>query len=124
MELILTNIPLFCSCFEGIEDDEDLEEADLETAIKAIKKKGGKIHQKVSDNKKNTPEKKSDKAKKNPEKNEVTLEMVIETFAKEFNGFLLPVAEENFIRGYKQALSDVEAGEKMFAEYAESKQDD
>ena len=33
----------------GIEDDEDLEEADLETAIKAIKKKGGKIHQKVSD---------------------------------------------------------------------------
>ena len=62
--------------------------------------------------------------KHNPENNEVTLEMVIETFAKEFNGFLLPVAEENFIRGYKQALSDVEAGEKMFAEYAESQQDD
>ena len=30
-------------CFLGIEEDEDLEEADVQGAINAIKKKGGKI---------------------------------------------------------------------------------
>merc|ERR1719219_1315889 len=52
--------------FKGIEDDEDLEEADLETAIKAIKKKGGKIHQKVSDSNPNAPENKVHEKKKKP----------------------------------------------------------
>ena len=33
--------------FKGIEDDEDLEEADVEAAIKSIKKKGGKIPEKA-----------------------------------------------------------------------------
>merc|ERR1712165_167251 len=32
--------------FKGIEDDEDLEEADVEMAINAIKKKGGQIKEK------------------------------------------------------------------------------
>ena len=49
--------------------------------------------------------------KKNPENNEVTLEMVIEVIAEDFPEFLLPVAEENFIRGYRQALTDVSDGE-------------
>lgn len=49
--------------------------------------------------------------KYNPSNDEVTLEMVIETFAEEFKEFLLPIAEENFIRGYQQAIADVEAGE-------------
>jgi len=51
--------------------------------------------------------------KLNPENNEVTIEMVIKTMAKEFPEFLLPVAEENFIRGYKQALEDVEEGREL-----------
>ena len=38
----------------------------------------------------------------------VTLEMIIETVAKEFPGFVLAVAEENFIRGYNQAMIDIE----------------
>ena len=54
--------------------------------------------------------------KLNPKNNEVTLEMVIETFAEEFDDFLLPIAEENFIRGYKQAISDIEVGEELLAE--------
>lgn len=54
--------------------------------------------------------------KHNPENNEVTLEMAIQTFADEFREFLLPIAEENFIRGYQQALSDVEEGEKFLKE--------
>ena len=49
--------------------------------------------------------------KYNPDDDAVTLEMVIEAFAEEFKEFLLPIAEENFIRGYQQALADVEAGE-------------
>jgi hypothetical protein len=52
-------------------------------------------------------------SKHNPPNDEVTLEMVIETFAEEFKEFLLPIAEENFIRGYQQAITDVEEGEKF-----------
>jgi len=51
-----------------------------------------------------------------PKNDEVTIEMVIEVMAKEFPDFLLPIAEENFIRGYKQALTDVEVGEKLYKE--------
>lgn len=47
-----------------------------------------------------------------PKNNEVTLEMIIEVVASEFPEFLLPVAEENFIRGYQQAMIDVEESEK------------
>ena len=54
--------------------------------------------------------------KHSPENDEVTLAMAIETFADEFSEFLLPIAEENFIRGYQQAMYDVEEGEKLFAE--------
>ena len=43
-----------------------------------------------------------------PENDEVNVEMIIEVMAKEFPEFLLPIAEENFIRGYRQALSDVD----------------
>ena len=51
-----------------------------------------------------------------PENNEVTLEMVIEVMAKEFPEFLLSIAEENFIRGYQQALLDTEEGRKSWEE--------
>ena len=44
-----------------------------------------------------------------PEGDEVTVEMMIDLFATEFPEFLLVVAEENFIRGYQQALTDVES---------------
>jgi hypothetical protein len=38
----------------------------------------------------------------------VTLQMVVDVVAKEFPSFLLAVAEENFIRGYNQAMLDIE----------------
>merc|ERR1719295_1330431 len=41
--------------FKGIEDDEDLEEADVEAAIKSIKKKGGKIPEKAQKKATNQP---------------------------------------------------------------------
>jgi hypothetical protein len=44
-----------------------------------------------------------------PENSNVTVEMIVETVAKEFPEFLMVVAEENFIRGYEQALNDVES---------------
>ena len=49
----------------------------------------------------------------NPENDEVNVEMILKVMAEEFPEFLMPLAEENFIRGYKQALEDVEEGEKM-----------
>ena len=45
----------------------------------------------------------------NPENGDVTIEMVINTLAEEFPEVLLPIAEENFLRGYEVALSDIES---------------
>lgn len=44
-----------------------------------------------------------------PEDGEVTVEMIIDVLADEFPEFVLAVAEENFIRGYKQAFVDMES---------------
>lgn len=38
----------------------------------------------------------------------VTVEMIVNVMAHEFPEFLLAVAEENFFRGYDQALGDLE----------------
>mgnify|MGYP001270465680 FL=1 len=43
-----------------------------------------------------------------PENDEVNVEMIIQVVSEEFPEFLLPIAEENFIRGYQQAISDIE----------------
>ena len=45
--------------------------------------------------------------------NQVTVEMIVELMAKEFPEFLMAVAEENFIRGYRQAFADTEAGMEL-----------
>ena len=52
----------------------------------------------------------------NPEDQNVTVEMIIETMAAEFPDFLLVVAEENWVRGYQQALDDVEVGKDFVKE--------
>ena len=41
---------------------------------------------------------------------DVTVEMIVEVMAKEFPEFVLALAEENWIRGYQQALEDVDTG--------------
>ena len=46
--------------------------------------------------------------KVNPENNEVTVEHIIDIFSEQFPEFVLALAEENFFRGYSQALSDKE----------------
>ena len=38
---------------------------------------------------------------------DVTVDMAVEVFAAEFPDFLMAVAEENFLRGYEQALVDI-----------------
>ena len=43
-----------------------------------------------------------------PSTGEVTVEMIVETVSREFPEFLLVVAEENFFRGYEQALVDLQ----------------
>ena len=54
------------------------------------------------------------------ESEEVTVEMIVEQLAEEFPEFLMAVAEENWIRGYRQAIHDVDEGQKMLAEQTES----
>ena len=41
---------------------------------------------------------------------EVTVQMIVEVLSDQFPEFVLAVAEENWIRGYHQALEDVDAG--------------
>ena len=48
----------------------------------------------------------------NPDTDEVTVDMAVQVFAAEFPEFLMAIAEENFLRGYEQALVDVEASTK------------
>ena len=43
-----------------------------------------------------------------PENDEVNIEMIIKVMAEDFPEFLMPVAEENFIRGYRQAMADLD----------------
>ena len=52
-----------------------------------------------------------------PANDEVTVEMIVETMATEFPEFLMAVAEENWIRGYHQALNDVEEGRNAVEQY-------
>jgi len=42
----------------------------------------------------------------NPDTDEVTVEDIVDVFADQFPEFLLVLAEENWINGYTQALSD------------------
>jgi len=44
----------------------------------------------------------------NPEDGNITVEMAVDVFAAEFPEFLMAIAEENFLRGYQQAINDVE----------------
>jgi len=48
-----------------------------------------------------------------PESGDVTIEMVVDTLAKEFPEFLVHIAEENWIRGYHQAMVDIDASEQI-----------
>ena len=44
---------------------------------------------------------------------DVTVDIIVETMAKEFPEFIMALAEENFIRGYRQAFIDMESGMEM-----------
>jgi len=46
--------------------------------------------------------------KASPEDGNITVQMAVDVFAVEFPEFLMAVAEENFLRGYAQALADVD----------------
>ena len=45
--------------------------------------------------------------KLDPDDEAVTVEMIINVLAEDFPEIVLALAEENFIRGYKQGLADV-----------------
>ena len=47
--------------------------------------------------------------KVDPEDGNVTVEMLVEQISEEFPEFVMVLAEENFMRGYEQALTDVES---------------
>ena len=49
--------------------------------------------------------------KANPSDGNVTVEMIVETLAEDFPEFTMAVAGENFLRGYHQALCDIELRE-------------
>ena len=54
--------------------------------------------------------------KQTPDGDNVTVEMIVDQLANEFPEFVLAVAEENFVRGYQQALTDVDVGRQAWEE--------
>ena len=62
--------------------------------------------------------------KTQPKNDEVTVELIIEAMADEFPEFIMALAEENFIRGYRQALTDVDEGDKLVKEHASHKKNE
>ena len=48
--------------------------------------------------------------------------MIVEVMAQEFPEFVLALAEENWVRGYQQALDDVDTGKKIAEAYADDQQ--
>ena len=62
--------------------------------------------------------------KNDPEDQLVTVEMIIGTLAEEFPQLVLAVAEENWTRGYHQALDDVELGEKLYKKELEKQENE
>lgn len=61
---------------------------------------------------------------KNPENNEVTVEDVVEVFSQQFPEFLLAIAEENWVNGYSQALSDIRYLDKEKEKETQTKEED
>tara|TARA_R110002074_G_scaffold401516_1_gene599926 strand:- start:1018 stop:1329 length:312 start_codon:yes stop_codon:yes gene_type:complete len=59
-----------------------------------------------------------------PENNEITVGMIVETVGDEFPEFLMAVAEENFIRGYHQAIHDVDEGRKVLEKQESAEKDE
>ncbi len=51
-----------------------------------------------------------------PEDDQVSVGMIIDVLADDFPQLVLCLSEENWIRGYQQALCDVEEGEKLYNE--------
>ena len=53
-----------------------------------------------------------------PENGVVTVELAVRAMAEEFPEFLMVLAEENWLRGYKQGVDDSEAGVRASLEEA------
>ena len=49
--------------------------------------------------------------KMNAVNGEVTVDMIVQAMAEEFPDFLMLIAQENWLRGYQQALHDVDYGD-------------
>ena len=54
-----------------------------------------------------------------PKDENVTINMILAIIADEFTEFLLVIAEENYIRGYEQALGDVQELKKRYGDKVE-----
>ena len=60
--------------------------------------------------------------KLNPENDEVTIGMIIDVLSQDFPDLVLCLSEENWVRGYQQALTDVQEGERLYNEEVSSKE--
>ena len=48
-----------------------------------------------------------------PDNEEVTVEMIVQALGEEYPELIWAIAEENFFRGYEQALADVRSADGM-----------
>ena len=58
-----------------------------------------------------------------PDRDSITLKDIVEVFSKDFPEFTLALAEENWILGYHQALTDIETGEAEYKRMLEENEE-
>jgi len=57
--------------------------------------------------------------KHEPENGDVTVDLIVSTMVEEFPEFMEAVAVENWIRGYHQAIADVDDGQQFSKQQSE-----
>ena len=57
--------------------------------------------------------------KKDPDSGDVTVDLIVETMVEEFPEFMEVISVENWIRGYHQAMADVEDGREYLEKQSE-----
>ena len=62
--------------------------------------------------------------KHNPEDGNVTVDLIVATLLEEFPEFMEAIAVENWIRGYQQAMADVEDGREFLENKLEKQADE
>ena len=62
--------------------------------------------------------------REDPDDEKVTVSMVVDALAEDFPELVLCISEENWVRGYHQALTDAQYGQELAESEEQQEEDD